>query len=330
VRQFLQRLNSRFLIISCEAGEPRAPRLFSFLPDNILEAHLTTEARNASSAQIDELPTEGMLRVINSADAEIAGAVAKEIPAIARAVDEIVARLHNGGRLFYLGAGTSGRLGVLDASECPPTFNTPPELVQGLIAGGDTALRRSIEGAEDSADEGRADLVRHGFGAADALVGIAASGRTPYVLGGLAYGREIGALTIGLSCTVGSKVAEASEIAITPIPGPEIVTGSTRMRAGTATKLVLNMLSTAVMIRMGNVYGNLMVNVQPTNEKLTDRARRIIMTIAGVSYHEASYLLEQAGSVRIAILMSKRKLSRDEASSRLQAARGSLRAALAE
>jgi N-acetylmuramic acid 6-phosphate etherase len=295
-----------------------------------VDAHLTTEARNASSAEIDELPTEGILRVINAADAEVAGAVAHEIPAITRAVDAIVERMRNGGRLFYLGAGTSGRLGVLDASECPPTFNTPPELVQGLIAGGDTALRRSIEGAEDSADEGRADLVRHGFAPGDSLVGIAASGRTPYVLGGLAYAKEIGALTIGLSCTAASKVAEASDIAITPIPGPEIVTGSTRMRAGTATKLVLNMLSTAVMIRLGYVYGNLMVNVQPTNEKLTDRARRIIMTIAGVSYHEASCLLDKAGSVRVAILMSKKNLSRDEASLHLTAARGSLRAALAE
>lgn len=293
-----------------------------------MEAHLTTEGRNPSSAEIDELPTDGILRVINAADAEIAAAVQKEIPAITRAVDAVVERLQAGGRLFYIGAGTSGRLGVLDASECPPTFNTPPELVQGLIAGGDTALRRSIEGAEDREEEGRAELVRHDFSRADALVGIAASGRTPYVLGGMAYARELGALTIGLSCTVGSKVAGAADIAITPIPGPEVVTGSTRMRAGTATKLVLNMLSTAVMIRMGYVYGNLMVNVQPTNEKLTDRARRIITAIAGVSYHEASCLLEQAGSVRIAILMSKRNLSRDEARSRLAAARGSLRAAL--
>ena len=294
-----------------------------------MEAHLTTEGRNPSSAEIDELPTEGILRVINAADAEVAGAVQREIPTITQAVDAVVERLQTGGRLFYLGAGTSGRLGVLDASECPPTFNTNPELVQGLIAGGDTALRRSIEGAEDREEEGRADLVRNDFSRADALVGIAASGRTPYVLGGLAYARELGALTIGLSCTVGSKVAGAADIAITPIAGPEVVTGSTRMRAGTATKLVLNMLSTAVMIRMGYVYGNLMVNVQPTNEKLTDRARRIITAIAGVSYHEASCLLEQAGSVRIAILMSKRNLSRDEASSRLAAARGSLRAALA-
>ncbi|MFL6415199.1 MAG: N-acetylmuramic acid 6-phosphate etherase [Bryobacteraceae bacterium] len=294
-----------------------------------MEPDLTTEARNPASAEIDELPTEGVLRVINAADAEVAGAVASEIPSIGRAVDAIVERLQEGGRLFYLGAGTSGRLGVLDASECPPTFNTPPELVQGIIAGGDTALRRSIEGAEDNAEDGRADLVRHGFGRGDALVGIAASGRTPYVLGGLAYARETGALTVGLSCTVGSKVAEASDIPITPVPGPEVVTGSTRMRAGTATKLVLNMLSTAVMIRLGYVYGNLMVNVQPTNEKLTDRARRIIVTVAGVSYHEASCLLDQAGSVRTAILMSKRSLSRDEARARLDAARGSLRAALA-
>ncbi|MFL6448291.1 MAG: N-acetylmuramic acid 6-phosphate etherase [Bryobacteraceae bacterium] len=295
-----------------------------------MEPHLTTEARNASSAEIDELSTQDMLGVINAADREVAGAVALEIPAITRAVDTVAERLRNGGRLFYLGAGTSGRLGVLDASECPPTFNTPPDLVQGIIAGGDTALRSSIEGAEDRAEEGRVDLMRRGFAPGDALVGIAASGRTPYVLGALAYAREIGALAIGISCTVGSKVAEACDIAITPIPGPEVVTGSTRMRAGTATKLVLNMLSTAVMIRLGYVYGNLMVNVQPTNEKLTDRARRIIATVTGVSYHEASCLLEQAGSVRVAILMSKRKLSPEEASVRLEAARGSLRAALAQ
>jgi N-acetylmuramic acid 6-phosphate etherase len=294
-----------------------------------LEGNLTTERRNPASAQIDELPTESVLQIINAADAEVAGAVGREIPAIAKAVDRIVERLAKGGRLFYIGAGTSGRLGVLDASECPPTFNTPPELVQGIIAGGDVALRRSIEGAEDREEQGKADLASHGFSGGDALVGIAASGRTPYVLGGLSYARQIGALTIGLSCTVGSKVAEASEVAITPVPGPEVVTGSTRMRAGTATKLVLNMLSTGVMVRMGYVYGNLMVNVQPTNEKLTDRARRIIVTIAGVSYHEASCLLNQAGSVRTAILMSKKSLSREEAQACLAAARGSLRAALA-
>lgn len=289
---------------------------------------LLTEAPNPASAAIDALPTLDMLRVINAADQAIAAAVERELPNIAMAVDGIVVRLQNGGRLFYVGAGTSGRLGVLDASECPPTFNTPPELVQGLIAGGDGALRRSIERAEDDPEQGRKDLADRGFSGRDALVGIAASGRTPYVLGALSYARSLDALTIGLSCTPNSQVAQASEIAITPVPGPEVITGSTRMRAGTATKLVLNMLSTGVMIRMGYVYGNLMVNVQPTNEKLTDRARRIIASIAGVSYDEASRLLAEAGSVRIAILMHKLKLTRSDAEARLAEAKGRLRVAL--
>ena len=281
---------------------------------------LLTETPNPASAGIDALSTSEMLEVINAADQEIATAVGREIPNIAVAIDAIVERLNGGGRLFYVGAGTSGRLGVLDASECPPTFNTPPELVQALIAGGDTALRYSIEKAEDDPEQGKRDLQERGFQAADALVGIAASGRTPYVLGGIEYARTIRALTIGLSCTPNSELAQAVDIAITPLPGPEIVTGSTRMRAGTATKLVLNMLSTGVMIRMGYVYGNLMVNVQPTNDKLQDRARRIVARIAGVSYDEASELLKKAGSVRTAIMMHKRKLSRVEAEAQLAAA----------
>ncbi len=286
---------------------------------------LLTETSNPASAEIDALPTREMLRVINAADQEVALSVERELDHITEAVDAITARLENGGRLFYLGAGTSGRLGVLDASECPPTFNTPPELVQGVIAGGDYALRKSVENAEDNPEQGREDLRSRGFSAADALVGIAASGRTPYVLGGLAHARSLGALTVGLSCTPNSEVAQASQIAITPVPGPEIVTGSTRMRAGTATKLVLNMLSTGVMIRLGYVYGNLMVNVQPTNEKLTDRARRIIASVTQVSYDEASRLLNEAGSVRIAILMRQHNLSRREAESSLAAANGRLR-----
>lgn len=289
---------------------------------------LTTEAQNPSSTAIDALPTEQMLEVINAADAEIAEAVQREIPAIAAAVDRIAARLEKGGRLFYMGAGTSGRLGVLDASECPPTFNVPPEMVQGMIAGGDSALRRSAEKAEDDPEGGVRDLQVRGFGPGDALVGIAASGRTPYVLGGLRYARELGALTIGLSCTPHSEVAQAAEIAITPVPGPEIITGSTRMRAGTATKLVLNMVSTGVMIRLGFVYGNLMVNVQPTNDKLVDRACRIISSISEVSYDEASRLLVEAGSVRTAIVMHERQVSREEAEKILMAASGRLRAAL--
>ncbi|HEX4750864.1 MAG TPA: N-acetylmuramic acid 6-phosphate etherase [Bryobacteraceae bacterium] len=290
--------------------------------------HLVTETQNPASSGIDALSTEEMLRVINAADQEVAAAVAKEIPQIAHAVDEIVERLETGGRLFYTGAGTSGRLGVLDASECPPTFNTPPEMVVGLIAGGDRALRTSVEKAEDDPKQGEQDLRDRGFGSGDVLVGIAASGRTPYVLGGFAYAKALGALTIGISCTTDSEVAVAAEIAITPVPGPEVITGSTRMRAGTATKMVLNMLSTGAMIRLGYVFGNLMVNVQPTNEKLTDRARRIVSGIAGVSYDEASRLLEEAGSVRTAVVMSKRKLSRSEAENKLRCAHGRLRTAL--
>ncbi|HEY1948720.1 MAG TPA: N-acetylmuramic acid 6-phosphate etherase, partial [Bryobacteraceae bacterium] len=258
---------------------------------------LLTEAQNPASTSLDALPTIDMLRVMNTADQEVALAVERELAHIAQAVDAVARRLEAGGRLFYTGAGTSGRLGVLDASECPPTFNTSPELVQGIIAGGDRALRHSIEKAEDDPEQGKRDLADRNLGSADALVGIAASGRTPYVLGGLVYARELGALTIGLSCTPDSEVARAAEIAITPAPGPEVVTGSTRLRAGTATKLVLNMLSTGVMVRLGYVYGNLMVNVQPTNEKLVDRARRIIVKVAGVSYEEAARLLNAAGSV---------------------------------
>jgi N-acetylmuramic acid 6-phosphate etherase len=292
--------------------------------------NLTTELQNPASHAIDRLPTGEMLAVINAADSEIPAAVAKVIPEISLAVDLIAARIRNGGRLFYMGAGTSGRLGVLDASECPPTFNVPAQLVIGLIAGGDQALRTSVERAEDDPEQGRTDLEARGFTSRDALVGIAASGRTPYVLGAVAYARSLDALTIGLSCTVDSELARAAEIAITPVPGPEIITGSTRMRAGTATKLVLNMLSTGVMIRLGYVYGNLMVNVQPTNAKLADRARRIISKITNLTYDEAAQLLDRAGSVRIAVLMHKLGLNKADAEARLAAASGSLRAALGE
>lgn len=291
---------------------------------------LLTEQQNPSSQSIDSLAIADVLRVINSADAQVAQAVESEIPNISRAVEAIVDRLQHGGNLFYIGAGTSGRLGVLDASECVPTFQVPRELVQGIIAGGDGALRRSSERAEDDPEQSKVDLLQRGFESKDALVGIAASGRTPYVLGALALGRSLGAVTIGLSCVHNSEVAAASDIAITPTPGPEIITGSTRMRAGTATKLVLNMLSTGAMIRLGYVYGNLMVNVQPTNTKLADRARRIIAQIAGVSYDEASRLLAESGSVRTAIVMHKLKLGRTEAEYRLAQAQGRLRIALGE
>ncbi|MGA3227429.1 MAG: N-acetylmuramic acid 6-phosphate etherase [Acidobacteriaceae bacterium] len=292
--------------------------------------HLLTETRHPDSARIDQLSTREMLEVINAADRSVADAVHAELSRIAQAVDGIAERLQRGGRLFYTGAGTSGRLGVLDASECPPTFNVDPGLVVGLIAGGDYALRHSIEGAEDDANQGAEDLKAYGLEAKDTLVGIAASGRTPYVLGGMAYANHLGALTVGLSCVPGSEVECQAKIAITPAVGPEVITGSTRMRAGTATKLVLNMLSTGAMIRTGMVYGNLMVNVQPTNEKLKDRAIRIIAAATGVDEDRAAELLARAGAVRVAIVMQKLGIPREQAVQRLDAVHGRLRVVLGE
>ncbi|HEY0794257.1 MAG TPA: N-acetylmuramic acid 6-phosphate etherase [Acidisarcina sp.] len=289
---------------------------------------LATEARNPASEGMDDLCTADLLRVINAADAQVASAVAAEIPRIAAAVDAIVERMDAGGRLFYVGAGTSGRLGVLDASECPPTFNVPPELVQGIIAGGDGALRRSVEGAEDDSAQGAADLAARGFGAADAVVGIAASGRTPYVVGALKYARSLGGLTVALSCVPGSAIAAVAELAIAPMTGAEVLTGSTRMKAGTATKLVLNSISTAVMVRRGLVFGNLMVNVQPTNAKLQDRARRIVAAATGLDLEAASRLLDEAGGVKAAIVMERLGVSREVAEGRIEWATGKLREAL--
>ncbi len=288
-------------------------------------ASLPTELRNPASERIDELSTLEMLQVMHTADREAVAAVDRELPNIAAVVDAIAARITTGGRLFYIGAGTSGRLGVLDASECPPTYNTPPELVQGIIAGGDIALRNSVERAEDDPGQGVRDLEQRGFSANDAVVGIAASGRTPYVLGGIEYARRLGALTISLTCVPGSPIAMAAEMAITPATGPEVVTGSTRMKAGTATKLVLNMLSTGVLVRLGYVYGNLMVNVQPTNTKLADRAARIVDSITGVGYARAREILAEAGSVKTAVVMQELGLSRVEAEARLAAAGGRLK-----
>lgn len=291
-------------------------------------AALTTEARNPRTTHIDELSTLEMLTVINREDASVAAAVATQLPAIARAVDAIAQRFAQGGRLFYIGAGTSGRLGVLDASECPPTFSVPPTLVQGLIAGGDRALRTSSEQSEDSTEEGASDLIAAGFATPDTLVGIAASGRTPYVLGALAHARSLGALTIGLSCVADSPVAQCAQIAITPVTGPEALTGSTRMKAGTATKMVLNLLSTGVMIRAGAVYGNLMVNLKPSNDKLIDRAERILIAATGCDRPTAERLLLEAGSVKVAIAMQQLALPRAAAEERLAAAHGSLATAL--
>jgi N-acetylmuramic acid 6-phosphate etherase len=257
---------------------------------------LLTERTNPASADIDRVSTTEMLRIVNAEDRKVAEAVAAEIPAIARATDAIADALRHGGRLFYIGAGTSGRLGVLDASECPPTFNVPADWVQGVVAGGEAALSRATEASEDDPAAGARDLGARGFGARDVLCGITASGRTPYVLGAIDHANRLGAVTIGVSCSPASELARRVQIAITPLPGPEVIAGSTRMKAGTATKLVLNMLTTGAFIRMGYVRGNLMVNVQPKNEKLRDRAARIVQTVAGVSYDEAGRMLAEAGN----------------------------------
>ena len=290
---------------------------------------LLTEQRNPASAEIDTLPTEEVLRIVNAEDHQVADAVEREIPAIARAVDAIVEAFQRGGRLFYIGAGTSGRLGVLDASECPPTFSVPPEMVQGIIAGGPAALSRATEATEDDPAMGARDLTERGFTARDVLVGIAASGRTPYVLGAVEEARRLGAVTVGIGCTPDSELARAAAMAITPLVGPEVIAGSTRMKAGTAQKLVLNMLTTGAFIRMGYVYGNLMVNVQPKNAKLADRARRIVAQAAGVTDERAGELLDAAGnSVRVAIVMGRTGAARVEAERRLAAAGGDISRAL--
>jgi N-acetylmuramic acid 6-phosphate etherase len=290
---------------------------------------MLTESQNPNTLDIDRLSTLDMVQRINDEDAKVAAAVRGALPQIARAVDAIAERMARGGRLIYVGAGTSGRLGVLDASECVPTFNTEPGQVVGVIAGGLDALTTPIEGAEDDADAGARDVQALGLTADDSVVGIAASGRTPYVLGALAYAKEVGALAVGVACNVPSAVLDAAQIAIGVPVGAEVITGSTRMKAGTAQKLVLNTLSTSVMVRLGKVYGNLMIDVRPTNVKLVDRARRIIAQVAGVDYDEAARLLDASGGeVKLAVVMSRRGVDADEARALLDAAGGRLRAVI--
>ncbi|MBR1581258.1 MAG: N-acetylmuramic acid 6-phosphate etherase [Selenomonadaceae bacterium] len=257
-------------------------------------SRLTTEQQNPATARIDQMDTLSILNLINDEDKKAALAVELVLPDIAQAVDLITAKISDGGRLFYIGAGTSGRLGVLDASECPPTFGVSPHLVQGIIAGGVRALVNSLEGAEDNRERAISDLNERNFSSTDVLVGIAASGRTPYVLSGLEYARSMGAATIAISCVEESEAAALADIALTPVTGAEVITGSTRMKAGTATKMVLNMLTTATMIKLGKVYGNLMVDLHATNDKLRDRARRIIMTATGVESDRALKALDAA------------------------------------
>jgi N-acetylmuramic acid 6-phosphate etherase len=279
----------------------------------------TTEQINPNTTGIDKLPTLDALRIINNEDKKVAEAVEKVLPAIARAVDAVAERIERGGRLFYIGAGTSGRLGVLDASECSPTFGVPPDLVQGVIAGGHEACYRAVEASEDDREAGAKDLQDRGLSANDAVVGIAASGRTPYTIGGVQYARQIGALTVCVTCNENTELARAVEIPIEPIPGPEVIAGSTRLKAGTAQKLALNMLSTMVMTRLGYVTGNLMTNLTPRNAKLRQRALGIFMADCGLDEATAKSVLENADwDLRVATVMVKANTTRELAEDALK------------
>ena len=292
---------------------------------------LPTEQRNPNTADIDRVSTLEMVRRINDEDKKVAYAVERELENIAAAVDAIASALRAGGRLIYCGCGTSGRLGVLDAAECPPTYSVDPGLVRGIIAGGEDAMFRASEGAEDNSAAGADDLKAIGFNSGDVLVGIAASGRTPYVLGAMSYAKELGACTVAVTCNKNSEMNAAADIAIGVEPGPEVITGSTRMKSGTAEKMVLNMLSTGAMIRLGKVYGNLMVDVMPTNEKLVRRAISIVSTAAGVSEETARATLERCDfTVKTAIVMLKKGLDAGQAAQLLSENGGVIARALGE
>ena len=291
--------------------------------------HLLTEQPNSASEQLDQLDTIALVELFCQNDMEPQRAVAAVALRLAEAIDAITPRLVAGGRLFYLGAGTSGRLGVLDAVECPPTFCTPPELVQGVLAGGAPALLRSSEGLEDRKEAGKDDLKQRGFGPMDVLVGIAAGGTTPYVLGGLEHALTIGALAIALACVPSDQVPMPCDIDIRLLTGAELVTGSTRLKAGTATKMALNLLSTGVMVRLGKVHGNRMVDVAVTNAKLEDRALRILRDLAGVPLQRGAVLLAEAGgSVKLALLMAATGLEAPQAIAALERHGPSLRGSL--
>lgn len=279
-----------------------------------------TEQENPRTRGLSALPTAEVLRLMNEEDAGVAAAVGRVLPEVGRAVDSVVERLRSGGRLFYVGTGTSGRLGVLDASECPPTFGVPPELVQGIIAGGYDALYRATEASEDDREAGVRDAEARGVSGVDALVGVAASGRTPYTIGAVEYARGLGAFTAAVTCAPGSPITRAAEVSIVPVVGPEVVAGSTRLKAGTAQKMVLNMLSTAAMVRLGYVTGNRMTNMRPGNVKLRARSERILAAEAGLAVGAAREALEAAGGdLRVALVMSKTGRGADEARRALEA-----------
>lgn len=297
--------------------------------DRLNLGKLTTESRNQNTLDIDQVSTLEMVKKINDEDKKVAIAVENELSQIAKAIDSIVGRMKKGGRLIYIGAGTSGRLGILDASECPPTYGVSEELVQGIIAGGQEAIFRAKEGAEDSKELAIIDLKDKNINENDTIVGLAASGRTPYVIGGLEYANEIGALTVSVTCNKDSGVAKVSQISIAPVVGPEAVTGSTRLKSGTAQKLVLNMLSTGVMIKMGKVYGNLMVDVKATNEKLVERSKKIVCEATGVSIQESEEVLKETDfDVKLAIFMILSNLEKEVAKERLENSNGYIKEAL--
>lgn len=279
-----------------------------------------TEQANPRSQDLSSQSTAEIVALMNEEDALVAAAVKRVLGDVVKAVDETVARLKQGGRLFYTGTGTSGRLGVLDASECPPTFGVSPELVQGVIAGGYEACYRAVEASEDDATAGGADLKQRGFTAGDVLIGIAASGRTPYTVGAVKYARSLGGFAIALTCVPGSPITEAAELSIVPVVGPEVVTGSSRLKAGTAQKMVLNMISTATMVRLGYVSGNRMSNLQARNVKLRDRALRIVVAETGLDHEAAAAALEAADNdLRVALVMIKSGATKETARAALQA-----------
>ncbi|HEY1470628.1 MAG TPA: N-acetylmuramic acid 6-phosphate etherase [Candidatus Acidoferrum sp.] len=290
-----------------------------------------TELRNPASRNLDRMTALQIVRLMNREDRKVAAAVGRELPAIARAVDEIVVRIQTGGRLIYVGAGSSGRIAVVDASECPPTFGTSPGLVKALIAGGNKAMTRPVEGAEDSRPNAIRDLKALRLTDADTVVGIAASGSTPYVVAAVAFAKKRKALTIGISSNRNSPLGKTATIAITPQVGPEVLTGSTRLKAGTAQKMVLNMLSTAVMVRLGHGYDNLMIDLALTNQKLRHRVKRILMESSGKDVSAVEQALRQSEhNLRLALIMLKRGLTAQKAKRQLAAAKGDLRRALGE
>lgn len=290
---------------------------------------LQTEMRNAASEQLDQMSALEIVTLMNREDHKVAQAVERALPEVARAAELIAQSLDGGGRLFYIGAGTSGRLGVLDAAECPPTFGTDPAKVRAIIAGGAAAMTVAVEGAEDSPELGQKDIREAGVRAGDVVVGIAASGRTPYVIGALAEAKARQAVTVSLSCNPGSAINQSADVSIDLDVGPEVVTGSTRLKAGSATKMVLNMLTTASMVRIGKVYGNWMVNVQATNRKLRERAKRIVSQVTGVDYQTAEKLIAEAqGDVKLAIVLQQTGLPLVEAAEKLRIAGGKIRQAI--